>query len=90
MATTAKSIVPAPKDKGQKARKPMTKQHKAKLVAALANWRASLTDEDRAAFVSIIRWRPSQPKPSARDAIAPLSYRGWRRDGWDRWKRGRV
>jgi hypothetical protein len=50
MATTAKSIVPAPKAKGQKARKPMTKQHKAKLVAALANWRVSLTDEDREAL----------------------------------------
>jgi hypothetical protein len=47
MATTAKTIVPAHTASGQK-RKPMTKQHKAKLVAGLATWRASLTDDERA------------------------------------------
>jgi hypothetical protein len=47
MATTAKTIVPDTKTKGQK-RKPMSKAHKAKLAASLADWRASLTDEDKA------------------------------------------
>ena len=48
MATTAKTIVPEPKAKGQKRRKPLTKSHKAKLASALADWRASLTQEDKA------------------------------------------
>jgi hypothetical protein len=60
MATTAKGIVPAPKAKGQKVRKPMTKQHKAKLVAALANWRASMTDEERAELAERNRQRHQQ------------------------------
>jgi len=46
MATTAKTIVP---DK-PKTKKPISKAHKAKLAAALANWRASLTDKDREAW----------------------------------------
>jgi len=41
MATTAKTIVPDKK-------KAQSKAHRAKLASALANWRASLTDEDRA------------------------------------------
>lgn len=48
MATTAKTIVPEPKAKGQKRRKPLSKAHKAKLASALADWRASLTDDDKA------------------------------------------
>ena len=55
MATTAKSIVPDTKAQGQKRRKPLSKAHKAKLAAALANWRASLTDEDRAAQAERMR-----------------------------------
>lgn len=50
MATTAKRIVPEATAKGQKRRKPLSKAHKARLVAALANWRALLTDEDKAAL----------------------------------------
>lgn len=47
MATTATRIVPDTRPKGQKARpKPLSKAHKAKLAAALATWRASLTEED--------------------------------------------
>jgi hypothetical protein len=41
MATTAKPIVPDKK-------KPLSKAHRAKPASALAIWRASLTDEDRA------------------------------------------
>jgi hypothetical protein len=47
MATTAKTIVPESQPKGRKA---LSKAHKAKLAAALAEWRASLTEEDRAAL----------------------------------------
>ena len=48
MASTAKGIVPDPQPSDQKRRKPMSKQHKAKLVSALEKWRASLSDEERA------------------------------------------
>ena len=48
MATTAKGIVPDPKAKGQKARKPMSKQLKARLVAGLKEWRDGLSEEERA------------------------------------------
>ncbi len=48
MATTAKRIVPDPKPKDQKQRKPLSRAHKAKLVAALAKWRTGLTDEEPA------------------------------------------
>lgn len=41
MATTAKTIVPDKK-------KPLSRAHRAKLTSALANWRASLTDAERA------------------------------------------
>jgi hypothetical protein len=37
MATTAKSIVPDKAATGQKRRKPLSKAHRAKLVAALAS-----------------------------------------------------
>jgi len=47
MATTAKGIVPQAKPTSKK---PLTKPHKAKLVSALEKWRASLTDEERAAL----------------------------------------
>jgi hypothetical protein len=41
MATTAKTIVPDRK-------KALSKAHRAKLASALANWRASLTEAERA------------------------------------------
>ena len=56
MATTAKGILPqqagtsSAGSKGSKGRRPLTKAHKAKLAAALADWRAALTDEDKAAL----------------------------------------
>ena len=51
MATTANGILPRTGKEGHPpSRKPMSKAHKAKLRAALANWRASLTDEEREAL----------------------------------------
>lgn len=47
-ATTAKGILPDSTGKGK--RKQLSKAHKAKLVSALAKWRASLSDEDREAL----------------------------------------
>ena len=55
MATTAKVIVPDTKAKGQKRRKPLSKAHKEKLASALADWRASLSEEDKAELGSIQR-----------------------------------
>ncbi|HEX7066594.1 MAG TPA: hypothetical protein VF295_00180 [Candidatus Limnocylindria bacterium] len=55
MATTTETgIVP---DKGKRGhrRKPLSKAQKAKLAASLAKWRASLTDEDRAALSERMR-----------------------------------
>lgn len=80
MATTAKSIVPDTRPKGQKRRKPLSKATKAKLAAALANWRASLTDEDRAALAertreaSRVRW---EGKTAKEKAAAMAGVKAW-------------
>ena len=65
-ATTAKGILPDSKGEGK--RKQLSKVHEAKLVAALAKWRPSLSDEERQA----LKERLGRPKRHAGTRYRPV------------------